>query len=108
MPLVNVAKIRIDDRARERIPQGLLESTPCLPIGVDGDITILAVSDPTVIPEIHAAWKNVPGRIEIVLTTFTALWAAYRAEIEDSSFWGSISELTDLQDETTSLTLKVA
>jgi hypothetical protein len=105
LPLINLARVKIDDRARERMPSGLLETTPCLPIGIDGDVTVIAVADPMVLPEIKAAFESADGRVEVVLTTFTALWAAYRAEITETGFWDSFSEIGD---ETTLTTLSNA
>jgi hypothetical protein len=95
LPLVNLARMKIDDKAREQIPSGLLANIPCIPLGTDGDVIVIAIADPTVIPEIQKAQSSIQLRVEIVLTTFTAFWEAYRAEMADAHFWDGFSEVGD-------------
>ena len=99
LPLVNISRVKIDDRAREHIPQGILEAIPCIPLGTDGAVLVVAIADPTVLPELEAARGAIQPKIEVVLTTYTAFWEAYRAQIVDASFWDAFQE--EVGDEST-------
>jgi hypothetical protein len=106
LPLVELSRIKIDDTARDRVPRGFLEAIPCIPLGTDGDTMVIAIADPTVLRDVESARDQFQMKIEVVLTTFTAFWEAYRAEMIDTSFWDNVNPIgQEVGDESTLINL---